>query len=148
MQGGLNLYQYAPNPYGWVDPLGLTPDTLIHYTTGDGLAGILESGELRASSGPIHARFGDGQYLTDIRPEQIGGRTLKDAAGTGKLSLGQVANNLYGDSRKINSISHYVEIDVTGLDVSEPRKNTFRIANNGNLDISNRIVKSGKSCGN
>nr|WP_225365693.1 hypothetical protein [Serratia rubidaea] len=22
MQGGLNLYQYAPNPYGWVDPLG------------------------------------------------------------------------------------------------------------------------------
>ncbi|MHC5178869.1 RHS repeat-associated core domain-containing protein, partial [Serratia rhizosphaerae] len=23
LQGGLNLYQYAPNPYGWVDPLGL-----------------------------------------------------------------------------------------------------------------------------
>ncbi|MNV47811.1 putative deoxyribonuclease RhsC [compost metagenome] len=23
--GGLNLYQYAPNPTGWVDPLGLTP---------------------------------------------------------------------------------------------------------------------------
>ncbi|MBZ2401120.1 HNH endonuclease, partial [Erwinia amylovora] len=21
--GGLNLYAYAPNPYGWVDPLGL-----------------------------------------------------------------------------------------------------------------------------
>ncbi|NUU69035.1 RHS domain-containing protein [Enterobacteriaceae bacterium BIT-l23] len=24
LQGGLNLYQYAPNPLGWVDPLGLT----------------------------------------------------------------------------------------------------------------------------
>nr|WP_318531754.1 RHS repeat-associated core domain-containing protein [Serratia rubidaea] len=24
LQGGLNLYQYAPNPYGRVDPLGLT----------------------------------------------------------------------------------------------------------------------------
>ncbi|VEI66896.1 Uncharacterized conserved protein [Serratia rubidaea] len=23
LRGGLNLYQYAPNPYGWVDPLGL-----------------------------------------------------------------------------------------------------------------------------
>ncbi len=23
LQGGLNLYQYAPNPLGWVDPLGL-----------------------------------------------------------------------------------------------------------------------------
>ncbi|WP_416309225.1 RHS repeat-associated core domain-containing protein [Pseudomonas sp. DCB_BI] len=22
--GGLNLYQYAPNPLGWIDPLGLT----------------------------------------------------------------------------------------------------------------------------
>ncbi|CAI1683519.1 Cell wall-associated polypeptide CWBP200 [Serratia ficaria] len=24
LRGGLNLYQYAPNPLGWVDPLGLT----------------------------------------------------------------------------------------------------------------------------
>ncbi|HEJ7077048.1 TPA: RHS domain-containing protein [Serratia marcescens] len=148
LRGGLNLYQYAPNPLMWVDPFGLTVQTLIHYTTEEGLKGILDSGELRASSGPIHARFGDGEYLTDIKPEQIGGRTLKEAAGTGKLSLGQVAHNLYGDSRKINSITHYVEIDVTGLDVSEPRPNTFRVANTGNLDISKRIVKSGKSCGN
>ncbi|HAU5719447.1 TPA: hypothetical protein JD344_12780 [Serratia marcescens] len=148
LRGGLNLYQYAPNPLMWVDPFGLTVQTLIHYTTEEGLKGILDSGELRASSGPIHARFGDGQYLTDIKPEQIGGRTLKEAAGTGKLSLGQVAHNLYGDSRKINSITHYVEIDVTGLDVSEPRPNTFRVASTGNLDISKRIVKSGKSCGN
>ncbi len=26
--GGFNLYQYAPNPVGWVDPLGLCPDKL------------------------------------------------------------------------------------------------------------------------
>ncbi|CAI2794329.1 Cell wall-associated polypeptide CWBP200 [Serratia ficaria] len=25
LHGGLNLYQYAPNPLGWVDPLGLSP---------------------------------------------------------------------------------------------------------------------------
>lgn len=24
MNGGWNLYQYAPNPLGWIDPLGLT----------------------------------------------------------------------------------------------------------------------------
>ncbi len=24
LAGGLNLYQYAPNPLGWVDPLGLS----------------------------------------------------------------------------------------------------------------------------
>ncbi|EMQ4858106.1 RHS domain-containing protein [Morganella morganii] len=25
LAGGLNLYQYAPNPVGWIDPLGLAP---------------------------------------------------------------------------------------------------------------------------
>ncbi|YCH50851.1 RHS repeat-associated core domain-containing protein [Enterobacter sp. SA197] len=24
LRGGLNLYQYAPNPLSWIDPLGLT----------------------------------------------------------------------------------------------------------------------------
>ncbi|NUU69210.1 HNH endonuclease, partial [Enterobacteriaceae bacterium BIT-l23] len=24
LNGGLNLYQYAPNPLGWIDPMGLT----------------------------------------------------------------------------------------------------------------------------
>ncbi|MGI8474041.1 RHS repeat-associated core domain-containing protein [Pectobacterium brasiliense] len=147
LAGGLNLYQYAPNPLGWVDPLGLTPETLIHYTTENGMKGITESGVIRASSGDIHARFGDGQYFTNTRPEMIGGRTMKDAAGTGKMSLGQLAGDIYGDSRKLNSITHFVEIDVTGLDVTEPRENTFRVSNTGDLDVSKRIVRSGRSCG-
>ncbi|MBA0206714.1 HYD1 signature containing ADP-ribosyltransferase family protein, partial [Pectobacterium aroidearum] len=141
------LYQYAPNPLGWVDPLGLTPETLIHYTTENGMKGITESGVIRASSCDIHARFGDGQYFTNTRPEMIGGRTMKDAAGTGKMSLGQLAGDIYGDSRKLNSITHFVEIDVTGLDVTEPRENTFRVSNTGDLDVSKRIVRSGRSCG-
>ncbi|WP_350366241.1 RHS repeat-associated core domain-containing protein, partial [Enterobacter hormaechei] len=36
LAGGINLYQYAPNALGWVDPWGLTPKTLIHYTTEEG----------------------------------------------------------------------------------------------------------------
>ncbi|EPV8685643.1 TPA: HYD1 signature containing ADP-ribosyltransferase family protein [Enterobacter hormaechei subsp. xiangfangensis] len=39
------------------------------------MKGITESGVIRPSSGDIHARFGDGQYFTNIRPEMIGGRT-------------------------------------------------------------------------
>ena len=111
--------------------------------------GIMESGTIRASSGDIHARYGEGQYFTDITSAMIGGRTLKDASGTGKMSLGQLASNIYGDSRKLNGITHFVEIDVTGLNVTEPRKNTFRVANTGELNVSDRIVSSGKStsCG-
>ncbi|WP_033851964.1 RHS repeat-associated core domain-containing protein, partial [Yersinia wautersii] len=34
LAGGLNLYQYAPNPLGWIDPLGLAgnPATATHIT--------------------------------------------------------------------------------------------------------------------
>ncbi|NML34248.1 RHS repeat-associated core domain-containing protein, partial [Paraburkholderia antibiotica] len=28
LAGGVNAYAYAPNPVGWIDPLGLTPNTL------------------------------------------------------------------------------------------------------------------------
>ena len=130
-----------------MDPWGLTPNILIHYTTEEGMKGIMESGVIRPSSGDIHARFGDGQYFTNIRPEMIGGRTLKDVGGTGKMSLGQLAADIYGDARKLKGISHFVEIDVTGLDVIELRKNTFLIINTKDLDVSKRIVKSGRSCG-
>ncbi|MEX2951074.1 hypothetical protein AB4K01_07670 [Serratia fonticola] len=32
LAGGINLYQYAPNPLGWVDPLGLTTK-LVRYVS-------------------------------------------------------------------------------------------------------------------
>nr|WP_311842760.1 hypothetical protein [Enterobacter bugandensis] len=42
LAGGINLYHYAPNALGWVDPWGLTPNTLIHYTTEEGMKAIME----------------------------------------------------------------------------------------------------------
>nr|WP_288460934.1 RHS repeat-associated core domain-containing protein [uncultured Enterobacter sp.] len=37
LAGGINLYQYAPNALGWVDPWGLTPEDLIRYRPHDSL---------------------------------------------------------------------------------------------------------------
>ena len=53
LQGGLNLYQYAPNPYGWVDPLGLVKCStekarVRHYTNRKGSNAIEESGVIKA----------------------------------------------------------------------------------------------------
>ena len=31
LNGGWNLYQYAPNPLGWIDPWGLSADDLVRY---------------------------------------------------------------------------------------------------------------------
>ncbi|CAI2398546.1 Cell wall-associated polypeptide CWBP200 [Serratia ficaria] len=38
LRGGLNLYQYAPNPLGWVDPLGLTACGPNKKTSYEGLS--------------------------------------------------------------------------------------------------------------
>lgn len=110
------------------------------------MEGIKDSRVIRPSTGGVHARFGDGQYFTNIHPDTIGGRTLKDVKGSDKISLGQLAANIYGDARKSGSITHYVEVDVTGLNITEPRKGTFLVKNDKDLDVSNRIVSSGSSC--
>ncbi|MCY4764100.1 hypothetical protein LB103_07705 [Klebsiella aerogenes] len=40
LAGGINLYSYAPNPFSWIDPLGLTqtspqlPDKVIYNKDG------------------------------------------------------------------------------------------------------------------
>jgi uncharacterized protein RhaS with RHS repeats len=41
--GGNNVFQYAPNPVGWIDPWGLANIKLRHYTSNQGFAGIKES---------------------------------------------------------------------------------------------------------
>jgi hypothetical protein len=49
------------------------PRSLFHYTNAEGLAGILESGELRPSLkalNPNDVRYGNGQYLSDMCPDQ------------------------------------------------------------------------------
>ncbi|MDV6997655.1 RHS repeat-associated core domain-containing protein, partial [Dickeya solani] len=40
LAGGINLYQYAPNPLSWVDPLGLTPVDATGYS----VYGLFDSG--------------------------------------------------------------------------------------------------------
>ncbi|MGH8420646.1 MAG: RHS repeat-associated core domain-containing protein, partial [Pseudomonas sp.] len=49
LAGGLNLYQYAPNPVGWVDPWGWACVRVRHYTSRKGLKGIEESGYIKAN---------------------------------------------------------------------------------------------------
>lgn len=60
LAGGWNLYQYAPNPQGWIDPWGLSgEDIFIHYTDKAGFDSIMNSGVIEANSrGKV--------YITDI----------------------------------------------------------------------------------
>ncbi|MFD3706271.1 HYD1 signature containing ADP-ribosyltransferase family protein [Nocardia sp. NPDC058658] len=160
-----NPNNYPHNPMVWTDPLGLTPcsdgsgaaapdsprRTLYHYTNEEGLKAILESGNLRGSTGSVHARYGDGQYFTDIGPERVaalkkGDLTPGDIA-RGDISRYQLVQRLFGRPTPwgYGRSTHYVEIDVTDLDIVEGRPHVFLNPNEGDLDISGRIVSSGRT---
>ncbi|MEU2103496.1 putative T7SS-secreted protein [Nocardia sp. NPDC019255] len=153
-----NPSTYPHNPTTWTDPLGLipnecantptdnphspqpanptpgTPQSLYHYTNQTGHDAILESQELRPSireHNPKDARYGDGQYLTDIEP---GTRT------PGQLSAAFLRVPWVG-----HKFSHFLEIDVTGLTVVQGRPGVFVIPNTEPLDLSGRIIRSGRN---
>lgn len=110
------------------------PQSLYHYTNEAGHDGIISSGEMRPSlkaNNPKDARYGDGQYLTDIQP--------------GTKTLGQLSAAFLRVPWAGRKFTHYIEIDVRGLDVVEGRPGVFVIPNSGPLDLTGRILSSGRN---
>ena len=108
------------------------PEALYHYTNEKGLNGILESNKLIPSlkaNNHKDARYGDGQYLSDIIPE-----TTKPTSLAAKFI--RVPNKY--------KYTNFVEIDVKGLEVVKGRSGVYVIPNEGPLDITGRIIRSGK----
>ena len=108
--------------------------TLHHYTSEEGHAGIIQSKSLRPSvraNNPQDARFGDGQYLSDILP--------------GTKRPGQLSMLFFGMPFAGRRFTHYVSIDTKGLDVVFGRQSVYVVKNSGPLDISKRLVANGKN---
>jgi len=106
--------------------------TLYHYTNEKGLTGILESKNLWASTkaiNPKDVRYGNGQYLSDIIP--------------GTKTPNQLSREFLGHPFQGQKYTHYVEIDVTGLDVVPGRPGVLVILNDSSLDILDRIISNG-----
>ena len=124
-----NLQMFADKP-DIVDK----PSTLYHYTSEKGLAGILDTGTLNPSlkaNNPKDARYGNGQYFTDIAP--------------GSKSNGQLSREFYATPWKYKQTSHYLEIDTNGLNVIKGREGVYLVPNESSLDITNRVVNYGEN---
>ena len=109
-----------------------TAKTLYHYTNEKGMNGIVESKQLNPSlkaNNPKDARYGDGQYLSDIKPN------TQTPAGLARKFI-HVPNKY--------KYTHYVEIDVTNLEVIEGREGVFVIPNSSPLDLTDRIISAGE----
>lgn len=106
--------------------------TMFHYTSMQGHMGILKSKQiwpsLRANN-PKDARYGEGQYVSDIVP---------GSKRPGQLSM--IFLRIPWAGRRF---THYVGLNVRGLEVIYGRPNVFLIRNALPLDISGRLVSHG-----
>ena len=107
-------------------------NSLYHYTNEKGMQGIVQSKELKPSlkaNNPKDARYGDGQYFSDIIP--------------GQKTPAQLSKEFINVPNKYK-YTHYVEVNVKGLNPINGRPGVYVVPNNNALDISNRIVSYGK----
>lgn len=111
--------------------ISLQEQSLIHYTSKENYENIISSGKLNPSTDPKHARFGSGQYLTDLKPEDY--------------TAGQISRRLYGVPWNTKKLEYYIEINTSGLNIQSNIPHNFLVPNNKPLNISNRIVNKGKS---
>jgi len=146
--GGLSDYGYAADPTVWIDPFGLI--VLYHYTDEAGMNGILKSNEIWPSTEPKNTKFGKGQYFSNIPPSKVAGQTLKDLSAADKaadkISLGQLANVLYHDARRMSTVTHFVAVDIDDSLVKFCRDGTFVILNEDNLPVKGKIKDHGETC--
>jgi hypothetical protein len=130
--GGEGAIYDAPSAATAAEEGEAAAQTLFHYTNEAGHAGILESEALNPSLkalNPADARYGNGQYLSDIVP--------------GTKTPAQLSREFLGMPFHGSRFTHYVEIDVSGLNVVQGRPGVFVIPNEGPLDLAGRIVGSG-----
>jgi RHS repeat-associated protein len=110
------------------------PKSLYHYTSKEGYDGIMGSGAIKPSTDPKYARYGSGQYFTNISPEMIGV----------SLTINQAMRSLFGIPwGRENRMTHYLEVEVTGLQITNPRSGTYLHPSEVPLLITDRLVRGG-----
>ncbi len=107
---------------------------LYHYTTPAGQAGILASQHILPSTkaqNPNDARYGDGQYFTDIVP--------------GSRNNAQISRALVGNPFNGARFTNYLAVDMRGLVVIPGREHVFVVPNDQPLNVTGRIVGAGRN---
>jgi hypothetical protein len=129
-------------------------NSLYHYTTEYGLLAIIESRVLRPSLIKPNGRdvlLGEGQYFTSIAPETIACRSLANMTplqiASGQISLFQLANRIMRGTPSPEKLDYFIEFDVSSLTIrySVEHEYIYLYDSKIDLDISNRIIRSGKT---
>ena len=106
--------------------------TMFHYTSSEGYLGILKTKQIWPSlkaNNTKDARYGEGQYVSDIVP--------------GSKRPGQLSMIFLRIPWAGKRFTHFVGINVRGLEVIYGRPNVFLIKNASPLHVSGRLVSQG-----
>ena len=106
-----------------------TSTPLYHYTTEAGYNAIMKSKVLNPSIGVKNARFGSGQYFTDIVP--------------GTFTKGQTSYRLYGVPWNGSRLTHYIKIETSGLNIINNKPFNFLNPSSTPLNLNGRILGGG-----
>jgi hypothetical protein len=104
---------------------------LYHYTSEAGYNAIMKSKFLNPSVGAKNARFGSGQYFTDIAP--------------GVLARGQTSYRLYGVPWNNARLTHFIKIETSGLNIIKNKPFNFLNPSSVPLKLNGRILGGGQS---
>ena len=102
---------------------------LRHYTSKSGYEGIMASGELYPSLGNKYARYGAGQYFTDLV-----GETLEN---TSRILYGHMFNG--------KKIEYFIDVSLDGLNVIKNKPHNFLVPGLAPLSLEGRIINHGIS---
>ena len=102
---------------------------LYHYTSEAGYNAIMESKVLNPSIGVKNARFGSGQYFTDIVP--------------GAFTRGETSYRLYRVPWNKTRLTHYIKIETRGLNIIQNKPFNFLHPSSTPLDLNGRILGGG-----
>ncbi|WP_458363675.1 RHS repeat domain-containing protein [Enterobacter hormaechei] len=102
LNGGWNLYQYAPNPLGWIDPWGLSPvspKTVLFSQ--NSINAVFEDG--RNVNELIHRLVNDPLYINEIEPiRKVRMRDLPENVQERLLSQGAHKDAVFSlDNRRL-----------------------------------------------
>ena len=92
---------------------------------------ILETEKLNPSIGIKNARYGEGQYFTNLEPNDY--------------TAGQVSRRLYGVPWNASKLQYYIKIDMKGLNPIQNNPHNFLVPGNNPLPLQGRILDSGVS---
>ena len=151
LAGGINLYQYAPNALGWVDPWGLSSDNVfIHYTDKAGFESIMKTGIINPNSqGKV--------YITDIlmSPGDVERDILinnKKHVGRGDYAVIFKADTVQRNNIKMSSELEYIHSGRIKLkDILYSGEDPYSITSKMSYDIRYKLtrnqVKARGACG-